>query len=580
MANVRLLMESLRLSELSARILCQRGFDTADAAGQFLNKQLDKLHDPDLLPDMGAAVARIDRAIDKKERIVLFGDYDADGVTSTALLARFFEFLNRGARRVTYEARVPERVNGYGLSDAAVKEILALKPNLVITLDNGVTAHAPIAALNAAGIDCIVVDHHLPDEKLPPALAIINAKRADSTYPFKELCGAGVAFKLVWALSVHFCRSKKVTPEFRACLLDAMVLAAIGTVADVVPLCDENRVLVHHGLKMLPRTTLPGLRALLENARLLPLDAKRQAISPGDVGFRLGPRLNAAGRCGFAALALEAMLINDVTRAAELAAKLEAFNSERQKIEETILEEARAQATAALAARPQCRGFVLWSDGWHQGVIGIAASRIVEEFNRPAVLLACNRERGVAHGSGRSIRALNLHDALHASSEHLKTFGGHAAAAGLTIEIPRIENFQTHFEQTVFGMVSEDDLIPRLRIDGRVGMAELTPKLVAELENFEPCGMGNPRPMLALNDVELPAPPRLMGREEKHVSFFARQGAASRRVVAFNYAEHFNALCDCTQRRPLDLAFRLQLNTFNGQSNVELILEAHRLSGG
>lgn len=575
--STRVLMETLRLSETVARILCQRGFDSSERAKEFLERNLAGLHDPGLLPDMGVAVERIAAAIEKNERIVIFGDYDADGVTSTALLARFFEFLNRNGRKINFEARVPEREHGYGLSAHAVKEILALKPRLVITLDNGITANDAIRELAVAGADCIVVDHHLPGPALPPAVAVIDAKRTDSTYPFNELCGAGVTFKLIWALSTHFCGSRRVTPEFRAYLLDAMALAAVGTVADVVPLAGENRLLVHHGLKTLPRTTLPGVRALLESARLLPLDARKQFISPGDIGFRFGPRLNAAGRCGCASAALELLLTNDESRAAELAAQLDAFNSQRQKIEETILEEARAQASATLVERPECRGFVLWSDGWHQGVIGIAASRIVEEFHRPAVLLALNRERGLAHGSGRSIRTLNLHDALHAASEHLTTFGGHAAAAGLTIEVARIGNFRAHFERTVFEMISEEDLVPRLRIDWRVNMDELTPKLCSELELFEPCGMGNPRPLLALNGAQLPAPPRLMGRDEKHVSFFARQGSVSRRVVAFNYAEHFNTLCDCTQRRALDLAFHPQINNFNGQSSVELLLESHRV---
>lgn len=576
--GVRLLMDGLRLSELSAGILSQRGFDTVESAETFLQKRMDGLHDPETLPDMPRAVARIAAAVEKNQRIVLFGDYDADGVTSTALVARYFDFLSKKTGKpLDYVARVPERANGYGLSLAAVQEIVALKPQLLITLDNGVTAHEAIAALNALGIDCIVVDHHLPDATLPPALAVVNAKRLDSVYPFKELCGAGVAFKLIWALSVHFCQSKKVSPEFRAYLLEAMALAAIGTVADVVPLQGENRLLVHHGLKLLPLTKLPGLRALLETARLLPLDTKKKdGISPGDIGFRLGPRVNAAGRCGRAADALEILLTDDPAKALELAARLEAFNTERQAIEETILEEARAQARAALAERPECRGFVLCSDGWHQGVIGIAASRIVEEFNRPAVLLAIDKARGMAHGSGRSIRNFNLHDALHATREHLKTFGGHAAAAGLTIETLRIDLFRAHFERTVFGLVSEADMIPRLRIDGRVSMLQLTARLCAEFDQFEPCGMGNPRPMLALTDVELPAPPRLMGRDEKHISFFARQNGTSRRVLGFNYADQFNTLCDFTQRRTLDLAFRPQLNTFNGQSNVELVLEAFR----
>ena len=585
-AAIRALASGLKISEISARILFNRGFTSAPAAEGFLSRRMDLLHDPAKLPDIEKAVARIAEAIEKKQRIVLFGDYDADGVTATALLARFFNFLNgKPPLRVAFDAMVPERKNGYGLGAQAVQDVLARKPALLITLDNGISAVEAIDALNAAGVDCIVVDHHLPGDTLPRAVAVINPKRTDAgnSYPFSELCGAGVTFKLVWALAVHFSQNKKVTPDFRQFLIEAMALAAIGTVADVVPLIDENRVLVHHGLKMLLSTTQPGLRALLEISRLIPgrsdkFAKEKTAISPGDVGFRLGPRINAAGRCGSAADALELLLTNDPARAAELAQKLEAFNGERQKIEEGIIAEARAQAQETLAARPLCCGFVLGSDGWHQGVIGIAASRIVEEFYRPVLLLAINRESGVAHGSGRSIRNLNLHDAMQRSREHLITFGGHAAAAGLTIRAENIDAFRTHFESAVFGMVGEDDLIPRMHIDTRIEMAQLTPKLCEELELFEPCGMGNPRPTLAVCGVEMPAPPRLMGRDEKHVQFFARQGTNSRRVVAFNFAEHFNALCDCTQTRALDIAFRPQLNTFRGESNVELLLEAYRLN--
>ncbi len=584
-ASIGALCSGLKISEISARILLHRGFKTPEGAEAFLSRRMDLLHDPAKLPDIEKAVARIAEAIAKKQRIVIFGDYDADGVTSTALLARYFEFLGTKPQTpVTFEAMVPERKNGYGLADQAVKDILAKKPALVITLDNGISAVDPIDAMNAEGIDCIVVDHHLPGEVLPRAVAVINPKRTDAgnTYPFSELCGAGLTFKLVWALSVHFSQSKKVSPEFRAFLIEAMALAAIGTVADVVPLVDENRVLVHHGLKLLLSTKQPGLRALLEMARLLPdpndkFAKDKGAISPGDVGFRVAPRINAAGRCGSANDALELLLTSSTTRAAELAQKLEAFNSERQKIEENIIAEARAQAQATLAARPHCRGFVLASEGWHQGVIGIAASRIVEEFYRPALLLAINKESGVASGSGRSIRNLNLHDAMHQSSELLVTFGGHAAAAGLTIRAEHIDAFRIQFEAAVFGMVGEEDLIPRMTIDSRIELGHLTPKLVEELELFEPCGMGNPRPMLAVCSAELPAPPRLMGKDEKHVQFFARQGANSRRVVAFNYAEHYNALCDCTQRRNLDIAFRPKLNTFRGESNVEMLLESHRI---
>ncbi|HYF50221.1 MAG TPA: single-stranded-DNA-specific exonuclease RecJ, partial [Planctomycetota bacterium] len=408
-----LLAQALRCSPAIARILVRRGYTTPQEVHVFRQRRMDSLLDPDLLPDMALAVARIAEAIEKKQSILLFGDYDVDGISATALLARFLKLVQQRKPGFKVTARVPERRHGYGLSPEAVRQIRELKPDLVVTLDNGSTSHAAVDALNADGIDSVIVDHHTLEAKLPAAHAVINPKREDSTYGFRELCGAALSFKLAWALAKHFSHDRRVTPEFKAFLLDAMALAATGTIADVVPLRGENRVLAWHGLDALSKTKLPGLRALMQVAQIEGLPTAT------DISFRIGPRINAAGRCADAAHALDLLLTDDPQRATELAARLNDCNTERQAIESRMLEEARAQAQARIANDPQCRGLVLHSKEWQHGLVGIVAARMVEEFNRPSLLLALNAETGVAQGSGRSIRGLNLHSAM---AEHRALF--------------------------------------------------------------------------------------------------------------------------------------------------------------
>ncbi|MCY3021918.1 MAG: DHH family phosphoesterase [Planctomycetota bacterium] len=397
------LRRALRVSAVCARILVRRGYTQTGDAKAFLSRNLDLLHEPHLLPDMDRAVARIAEAVEKNQKVVLFGDYDADGLTATALLDRFFGLVkSREHTGVQVESLVPERKHGYGLSAEAATAIKHHKPDLLITLDNGISAHGPLDTLAHAGTECIVVDHHHIGANLPRAVAVINPKRRDGgcNYPFTDLCGAGIAFKLAWALAVHFSHNRTVTKEFRAFLLDAVALAGIGTLADVVPLVGENRVLAHQGLLALQRTRAPGLRALMG------LCAIRGTPRVSDVTFRIAPRLNAAGRCGEVTAALELLLTADPARADDLATLLDGYNAERQDIESRILEEARQQALDVLERKPDCCAFVLESADWHDGVIGIVASRIVEEFHRPALLLSVDRGSKVARGSGRSIRGL------------------------------------------------------------------------------------------------------------------------------------------------------------------------------
>jgi len=568
-AHVEAYAQSLRVSPLVARLLLRRGFNTSVTADAFLARKLTQLHDPALLPDIDVAVKRIQQAVDRGEKIVLFGDYDADGITSTALLGRFLITTKRFLRaKFEVECRVPQRAHGYGLSKEAVSGILACGPKLLITLDNGISAHDALDEFAAAGVDCIVVDHHHCGETLPRAIAVVNPKRKDSKYPFSELCGAGIAFKLAWALAVAFSKSTKVAPELREFLLDALAYAAIGTIADVVPLVDENRILAHQGLVALNRTKAVGLRALIQHAAI---DGPPRA---SDVSFRIAPRLNAAGRCGEVDEALTLLLTDDAAEAQTLAAKLEQYNSERQGIEQRILEEARAQALLAMAQNPAA--LVLASGDWHQGVIGIVASRIVEEFYRPTVMLSLDAAMGTARGSGRSIHGLHLAEALESAAGFLKTHGGHAMAAGCSLSSEHVDAFRAALASHAAERLKGEMLQPSLRVDDSISLRELTPTVCDELDALEPFGSGNPRPLFAAEGVALVGKPSLMGRDETHVTFFARQEKTSLRCVGFHWAERFNNLCDAAGAGALQLAFRPNINEFRGQRNVELVLEAFR----
>jgi len=560
---------SLRVSPLVARLLLRRGFDTSISADAFLARKLTQMHDPALLPDIEPAVKRIQLAVDRGEKIVLFGDYDADGITATALLGRFLVTLKRFVRGTfEVECRVPQRAHGYGLSSDAVKGILDRKPKLLITLDNGVSSHDALDEFAAAGVDCIVVDHHHVAETLPKAVAVVNPKRKDSRYPFSELCGAGIAFKLAWALAVAFSKSTKVAPELREFLLDALAYAAIGTIADVVPLVDENRILAHQGLVALSRTQALGLKALIQHAAI------EGSPKASDVSFRIAPRLNAAGRCGEVDEALTLLMTDDAGVAQELAAKLEQYNSERQGIEQRILEEARGQALQAMAKNP-C-ALVLASGDWHQGVIGIVASRIVEEFYRPTMMLALDKTLGTARGSGRSIHGLHLAEALASAATHLKTHGGHAMAAGCSLANEHVEAFREALAAHASTRLSGELLQPSLRVDDSISLRELSPAVCDELDALEPFGSGNPRPLFAAEGVALVGKPSLMGRDESHVTFFARQEKTSIRCVGFHWADRFNKLVDVAGAGAFQLAFRPNINDFRGQRNVELVLEAFR----
>jgi single-stranded-DNA-specific exonuclease len=543
------LAADLGVSRTMAEVLLRRGHDDAGSARAFLGAEGPR-HDPLELGQMAAACDRIMSAIEAGERICVHGDYDADGICATALAVLVLRSL-----QADVVWHLPSRFEeGYGVGTQALERLAGEGVGLVVTVDCGVTAVAEVAHARELGMDVIVTDHHRPAEQLPECTMVCTRP---SGYPFPELCGTGVVLKLAEALYARAGRDREDLDQH----LD---LVALATVADVVPLLDENRALVRAGLRRMARTAKPGLRALMAAARI-----DRTRVASGDLGFRLGPRINAAGRLGHPGVALELLLTDDEERARELAAKLEGLNRRRQAVEEEILELATEQIEARDQAWRARRAYVLASPDWHEGVIGIVASRLVERYGRPVVLIAIGDEG--AKGSGRSIPAYDLHAGLSACSGELEKFGGHRAAAGLSIDPGRIERFAELLAEHAGGMLSEEDLGRAVHVDAVVAPSELSLELADELARLEPCGLGNPgvtllAPAAALTTVETMS-------EGRHLRMAVELGGFRCRAVGFGLGREATAL-----RAPgrHDVAFRLQRNQWNGTVTPQMVVRAVR----
>ncbi|HEX2292705.1 MAG TPA: single-stranded-DNA-specific exonuclease RecJ [Gaiellaceae bacterium] len=537
------LARELGISETTARVLIRRGYGDADEAQAFL-AGADPGHDPRLLGDMDAACARIRAAIATKERICVHGDYDADGICATALAVLVLREL--GAE---VDWHLPSRFEeGYGVSGATLDRLAGEGCGLVITVDCGITAAAEVARARSLGLDVVVTDHHRPGEELPDCPIVATRP---SEYPFPELCGTGVVLKLAQALLGHDADA----------LSRHLDLVAIATISDVVPLVDENRYLAQAGLKALARTQKPGLHALMRSGGVDPA-----AVDAGAVGFRLAPRINAAGRLQHPETALRLLLTEDGNEAADLAGRLEQLNRERQAVEDRILREAVAQVEAWPESRRRRRGYVLAGEDWHEGVIGIVASRLVERFHRPVVLVAGTE--GDWKGSGRSIPSFDLHAALAACSEHLSRFGGHRAAAGLSIDPSRLGAFAEAFAEAVDAELPEEELRPRIHVDAVVSGEELTLELASELGRLAPFGLGNPGVTLLLPSCDLAeVAPTADG---KHLRFRVRhRNRPAGSAIAFGLGRQVDRA-----RREVrhDVVFRLEENRWNGMVAPQLVV--------
>jgi single-stranded-DNA-specific exonuclease len=537
------LAEELGLSHVTASVLARRGYGDPDDARAFLAAEMPG-HDPLLLGDMAGAVARIRAAIDAGEKICVHGDYDVDGICATAVAVLTLRELGAD---VTWH--LPSRFEqGYGLAVDTVEGLAAEGVGLIVTVDCGITAVDEVARAVELGVDVVVTDHHRPGDRLPDCPVVATRP---SAYPFPELAGTGVAHKLAEAL----------LGTGHPALARQLDLVALATIADVVPLVDENRALVAAGLRALARTPRPGLRALMRSARVDPA-----AVDATAVGFRLAPRINAAGRLGRPDVALELILSEDARAADGLARTLEELNRERQTVEERILRDAIAIVEGWSPERRAQRAYVLWGEEWHEGVIGIVASRLVERFARPVVLVA--RSRSGWKGSGRSIGGFDLHAGLAASAAHLERFGGHRAAAGISLRTDQLEGFARAFSTHADGVLDEADLEPVTRVDAVVPATALTLGLAQELARLAPFGLGNPEPTLLAAAVE-PIDAATVG-EGKHLRFRVRQhGRDGGTAIAFGLGPSLDAL---RREARYDVAFRLKENHWNGTVAPQLVV--------
>jgi single-stranded-DNA-specific exonuclease len=546
------LAESLGIAPIVARLLCQRGFSDPEIARRFLNPSLEHLHDPMLLADMGRAVERILAAIARKERIAIHGDYDVDGITSTVILRRALEML--GADVVHF---IPERLkDGYGLLPAAIERLHADGVQLIISVDCGIRGADAARRAQELGVDLIITDHHEPDAELPPALAVINPKRHDCSYPDKYLAGVGVALKLVQAL----CRRA----DREVWLPGFIKVAAIGTLADVVPLVGENRVIAKLGLDLLTKGPHKvGLRALLDVSGL-----SGKTVDSYHIGFMVAPRVNAAGRMSTPDIATRLLLAADETMAEEarqLALQLDGENVRRQEEEAEILAAAKkiVQTDPDVGARSV---LVVGGEGWHRGVIGIVASKLVDAFHRPAIVLSVDGDS--AHGSCRSIPRFDMLAALERCAHLFLRFGGHKQAAGLAMEAGRIKELRLAINAVADETLGPDDLMPRLRIDGDLTFRAITGGVAAGVAALAPFGAGNPRPVFAARGVEIIDGPRKL--KERHLKMALKQEGRIFRAIAWRAAERHDFLAE--HKTALDVAFSLDQNQYNGETYVELTL--------
>lgn len=545
------LRAALGLSRITAQALMNRGLSDPAAAAAFLDPGPALMHDPFAFRDMARAVERIGRAIEAGEGIAVYGDYDVDGVSGAALLGEFFASIG-----VCVTVRIPDRfADGYGLTAPAVERLAAGGAKLVITADNGTSSHAAVARAAELGVDVIVTDHHEVRGELPAAVAVLNPHRADGTYPERRLCGVGVAFKLCHALLVARGEAgREGIPERLAPLLD---LVALGTVADVASLTGENRVLVRRGLDLLSREARPGIAALKEVAGLA-----GQEVGAGQVGFHLGPRINAGGRVADANFGVRLLCTRDRAEADEAARYLDAANRERRAIEANVLREVERRIAAEHLSDRNC--IVLADPGWHAGVLGIIASRVVERYHRPCVLIATDAG-GIGKGSGRSVPALHLFEALAECEDLLLGYGGHTVAAGLTVEAARIPELALRLDRVAARRLGPEGFQPTLRLDASARVPEVDRALADELTRLAPFGAGNPEPVLLLSGV-VPTRPRVVG--EGHLALTLAGGGAQLAAIAFGGADWLGA--EVREGVPLDVAGTVSVNRWRGRETVQL----------
>jgi len=563
------LAQELGVHRLIGQVLTQRQITDSKSARSFLQPSLHDLSDPKEMPGTEKAAQRIVQAVRDNESIILYGDYDVDGVAALAILYHILKKTNPDLNVLRY---IPHRIQeGYGLNTEAIVRFSDNGAKLIVTVDCGISALEPAAEARARGMDLIVTDHHEMGEGLPDAFAIVHPhlSRSDDGSVLSEPCGATVAYKLAWQIAREWCGSEKVLPEYRETLLNLLSLSAMGTVADVVPLVGENRIIVQFGLARIKRTPIEGLNALIDASRL-----RDETVDAYRVGFILGPRLNACGRMGHAKKACLLLTTATGAEAKEIAEFLNKENEKRRIEEEHILNHAKRRVKDMGYDQDDVRIIVLSDDHWHPGVLGIVCSRLVESYGRPAILVNVREDLG--KGSARSIDGFNIYEALSACSDPLVSYGGHAMAAGIQIMRDRIDEFRDAMIAYAQEHISVEQLTPTVFLDGEAMLNELTVDVVGQMDRLAPFGRSNPGPCFLLRDVTITHGPEPLGKTEKHMSMRVKQGSWNARCLGWRMADLIPQL---SMDQRIDLACRPKINTWKGDSKVELEIEDVRVTG-
>ncbi len=547
------LTKELNIDPVLVELLLKRGILTFEEAKKFLNPNLDDLHDPFLLPDMEKAIRRIEKAIGNKERILIYGDYDVDGTTAVALV---YKFLRKITSNIDYY--IPDRYDeGYGISVQGINYAVETGVKLIISLDCGIKAVSKVAYAKQHGIDFIICDHHMPDEHLPDAVAVVDAKRIDSTYPYEELSGCGVGFKLVQAFSL---RNGLAFSEIEP-LLD---LVAVSIAADIVPLTGENRILMHHGLKQLNANPSFGLRGIIDICGL-----SRKQITVNDIAFKIGPRINASGRMMNGKEAVDLMLAADMSQAREKSKNIDKYNEDRRELDKKITEEAIDFIDNEIDITEQ-KSIVLYNNTWHKGIIGIVASRLTERYYRPAVVLTKSGE--MISGSARSVHGFDVYRAIEACKDILENFGGHTYAAGLTLKESNFDEFKRRFFSISFDEVESVMMEPKLTIDAEISLANITPKFVRDLTLFNPFGPENENPVFLTRAVTDAGGSKLVGKGFHHIKLEIIDKTVTEPVqaIAFSADAHFKKIKD---KQPVDICYNIEENRHSGTVFTQLMVK-------
>lgn len=552
------LEKRIGLHPLVCQILSNRGFKSAEEVEKFLNPSLADLHDPFMMKDMEKAVDRLIQALREREKIVIYGDYDVDGITSISLLVRYLSQL--GANVGYY---IPHRmVEGYGLSEAGLDSVAEMGARLIVTVDCGISANEAINYANSKGLEMIITDHHEPTgEQSPKAVAILNPKQKEDEYPEKELAGIGVAFKLCQGLSEKLGVGQHQLNEH----LD---LVAIGSIADIVPLLGENRIFARVGLEKMKESGKPGICALIDLAGL-----ENKDLDSSDIVFSMAPRINAVGRMGDAERGVKLFLSDDLNEARELAEILEQENRFRREVDIQTLSEAR-EAISQQVNLDQRWTIVLHSENWHPGVLGIVASRIVEEFYRPTVLISFD-ETGKGKGSARSIANFHLHNAMLKCADHIEVFGGHKYAAGLQLRKEKLQDFIECFDSVAHEVMSSQDLVPEISVDLEIDLSQANHTFLESLEGFRPYGPGNPKPVLVVSNLSVVGYPKIVG--SNHLKMRVRKDGYQLETIGFGMADKLKEIN--TAREKVSIAFVLEENIWNNMRQLQANLKDIKVSG-